>query len=131
MSANAKHGFNRLFLVVALGWGSFWSILYPLHRQSEGQEEALVEHDKENKNCDKLVVERPEWDMTKDCYQRSFENFQNTMTFYSYKNFWAYPVAFWKLFLPTIVVPPVLVYCLAALVVWVRNGFKPRTSHAP
>jgi hypothetical protein len=130
VSANVKRGFNRLFLVLTLAWATFWAILYPLHLQWEGQQAALVEHDKENKNCDKLTVENPEWSMTKNCYQRSSENFQNTLDHYSFRNFWAYPVRFWELFLPLIVVPPVVVYGLAVLVVWVRNGFKPRTSHS-
>src|SRR5208337_3028371 len=88
---NVKRGFNRLFLVVTLTWATFWAVLYPLHRQWVGQQEAIAEHEKENKNCDALVVERPEWDMTKNCYQRSSENFQNALGFYSFKNFLGVP----------------------------------------
>jgi hypothetical protein len=64
-------GYNRLFLVLTLLWAAFWAVLYPLHLQWVGQQQAIAECDKENKNCDALVVERPEWDMTKNCYQRS------------------------------------------------------------
>jgi hypothetical protein len=123
-SENAKRGFSRLFLVLTLTWAAFWAVLYPLHRQWAGQQDAIAEHDKENKNCDALLVEHPEWDMTKNCYQRSSENLQNALRFYSFKNFWAYPVVFWRFFLPIIVVPPIIVYGLAALGVWVRNGIK-------
>jgi hypothetical protein len=123
-------GHNRLFLVLTLLWAVFWAVLYPLHRQWKGQEEALGEYQKMNKTCDALVVENPEWGMTKNCYQRSRENFQNTLRFYSFKNFWEYPVVFWKLFLPLIMVPPAIVYGLAALAVWVRNGFKPKAFYS-
>ena len=118
-----------MFLVMTLVWATFWAVLYPLDRQWEGQQKVLEERDKENKNCDALVIERPEWSMTKDCYARSMENFQNGLELYSFKNFWWYPVMLWKFFLVVIVVPPALVYGLVALGVWIRNGFKPRTSH--
>jgi hypothetical protein len=121
-------GYNRLFLALTLLWAAFWTVLYPLQRQWDGQDRAIAEYGKENKNCDALVVERPEWDMTKDCYQRSSKNFQNMLRAYSFKTFWAYPVALWRLFLPMVVVPPVIVYALGALSVWVRNGFKPKAA---
>jgi hypothetical protein len=121
-------GYNRLFWALTLLWAVLWVVLYPLHNQWVGQKQALADYGKNNKNCDALVVERPEWDMTKDCYKRSTENFQNTLTFYSFKNFWVYPVVFWRLFLPLVVVPPVIVYALAALSVWVRKGFKPKAA---
>jgi hypothetical protein len=123
-----KRGFNRLFLALTLLWAIFWAVLYPLHRQWEGQQKAFEEYSKMQKTCAQLVLELPEWDMTKNCYERSFENYQETLKFYSFKNFWIYPVAFWEIFLPIIVVPPIVIYGLAALVVWVRNGFKPRTK---
>jgi hypothetical protein len=110
---------------LTLLWAIFWAILYPLHLQWEGQKQAVADHYKEDKNCDVLVVGNPEWNMTKNCYQRSSENFRNTLKFYSFSKFWVYPVLYWKLYLPMIVVPPVVVYGLTALVVWVRNGFKP------
>jgi hypothetical protein len=121
-------GYNRLFWALTLLWAVFWLVVYPLHNQWVGQEKALADYHKENKNCDVLAVEMPQWDLTKNCYQRSMENFQNTLTFYSFKHFWAYPVVFWELFLPLVVVPPVIVYALGALSVWVRKGFKPKAA---
>jgi hypothetical protein len=129
---NVKRGLNRLFLVLTLAWATFWAILYPLYFQWEGQDKALTEYDKENKNCDKLIVENPaERDLIKNCYQRSQENFINTLRFYSFSHFWAYPAVNWRIFLPLVVVPPAVVYGLAALAVWVWNGFRSRTSQAP
>jgi hypothetical protein len=55
-------------------------------------------------------------------------NLQNTLKFCSFKNFWVLPVALWKVFLPLIVTPPAIVYGLAALGMWVRNGFKTRQA---
>jgi hypothetical protein len=123
-------GYNRLFLALTLLWAAFWAVLYPLNLQWAGQQKAITEHQKEDKNCDALVVERPEWDMTKNCYQRSAENFQNALGAYSFKNFWAYPVVFWRLFLPIIAVPPIIAYGVVALGLWVRNGFKPKAFYS-
>jgi hypothetical protein len=128
MRVNVKRGFNRLFLVLTVVWATFWAVLYPLERQWEGQEKALEEHDKENKNCDALIREQPESSMTKNCYAWSDENFQNALKFSSFSNFWMYPVALWEFFVPVIVLPPTTVYVLVFLGVWIRNGFKPRSS---
>jgi hypothetical protein len=130
MRVNVKRGFNRLFLVLTLMWATLWAVLYPLERQWEGQQKALEERDKENKNCDVLITEQPEWSMTKNCYARSEENFQNALRFSSFGNFWMYPMALWELFLPLIVLPPGVVYGLVFLGIWIRNGFKPRSSTA-
>ena len=123
-----KRGFNRLFLVLTIAWVIFWAVLYPLHLQWEGQVNALTEYHKDNKNCDELFVERPGWDMTKDCWKVAQSNFKSTLEFYSFKHFWVYPVAFWPLFVPLIVLPPVAVYGSAVLSVWIWRGFKPRPS---
>lgn len=129
MSGNAKRGFNRLFLVVAVGWAIFWAVVYPLDRQWEDQRETLAQWRKDVKNCDQLVVERPGWALTKNCYERAMTNRENALELYSFKNFWIYPVAVWRLFLPLIVLPPLVVYGLAAFVVWIWHGFKPRASN--
>lgn len=125
---NLKHGFNRLFLVLAFGWAIFWAVLYPLQRQWEGQHEAFLWYGKDNKNCDQLVVERPGWALTKDCYQRAMTSWQNSLELYSFKNFWIYPVGAWRFFLPVIVLPPLALYGLAALATRLWYGFKPRAS---
>jgi len=130
MRLQAISGFNRLFLALTLLWASFWAVVYPLDVTRERQNEAVAEYNKFNKTCDALVVERPDWDMTKDCYKRSMDNFQTTLKFYSYKHFWMLPVALWQLFLPLIVVPPAVLYGLAALGVWVGKGFGRRTRRA-
>jgi hypothetical protein len=130
MSTNARRGFNRLFMALTLGWAIFWAVLYPLQRQWEGQHEALIQWREDNKNCDQLVVERPGWALTRDCYQRAMTNWQNTLELYSFKNFWIYPVSAWRFFLPVVVLPPLAVYGLTALAVWIWRGFKPRTSGA-
>jgi hypothetical protein len=127
---NIKRGFNRLFLVLTLLWATFWIVVYPLHAQWDGQQKALEEYNKANKNCDVLVVESPDWAMTKDCYTRSLENYRNQLELYSFKNFWWYAAAFWKALVPITVLPPAILYGLVALGVWIRNGFSGRTSHS-
>lgn len=128
VAKNVKRGFTRLFVVLTLAWAIFWAVLYPLHVQWKGQEEATTEHEIENKNCAVLLVERPEWDLTKNCYKRSDENYGNTLRLHSLDKFWAYPLVFWKLFLPLILLPPAIVYGLVMLGVRIQDGFKPRAS---
>ena len=126
VSMNLKHGFNRLFLVLALGWAIFCAVFYPLQQQWEGQHQAFMQHDKDYKNCAQLLVERPEWPLTKNCYEQADIREKNRLDFYSFKNFWMLPVAIWYVFLPLIVLPPVVVYGLAVLGVWVWRGFRQR-----
>jgi hypothetical protein len=45
--------------------------LYPLQHQWEGQHEALIKYGKGIKNCAQLVVERPGWALTKNCYEQA------------------------------------------------------------
>jgi hypothetical protein len=33
-------------------------------------------------------------------------------------------IGFWKTFLPLIVLPPAILYGLAVVVIWIRNGFR-------
>jgi len=75
-------------------------------------------------NCAQLEIDRPEGSMTKNCYQRTEENYQNGLKAYSFKKFWAYAFVFWRVFLPIILVPPVALYIVAALVGWIIRGLK-------
>ncbi len=120
-------GFNRLFLVLSLGWAIYWAIVYPLQRQFEGQIEAVSQHQKRYAICGQLPgsvsgAER------RDCFDMADSNWKNTMEFYSFKRFYLWDVAFWRLLIPAIIVPPIVLYGLAALGVWIGHGFKPRAS---
>jgi hypothetical protein len=74
------------------------------------------------------MVQSPEWDMTKDCFERIDENQRNTLELYSLKHFWFYDVAFWELEIPAIVLPPLLLYIIAMVGSWIWHGFKPRAD---
>ena len=126
MSGSVKRGFNRLSLVLTIAWAIFWAVLYPLQRQWEGAGDALTQYYKDNKNCEQLFVEHPK--EREDCWDDATSKEKNSLEFYSLKDFWVYPVAFWRLFVPLIVLPPVAVYGLAVLSVWIWRGFKPRPS---
>jgi len=127
-SLNPKHGFNRLFLVLAFGRTICCAVLYPLQRQWKGQREALILYHKDNKNCDQLAVERPEWALTNDCYHAAYDQWKIRSEFHSYKHFWILPVLFWRVFLPLIFLPPLAAYGLALLGLWTWRGFKPQVS---
>jgi len=116
VGTNAKRGFNRLFLVLTIGWALFWAVAYPLWRQNEGQLDSFTKHDEDYKLC----AENPE---QRDCYKQADERFKAAQEFYSLRKFWWFPVALWRLVIPLIILPPLFVYGLGALVVWIWRGF--------
>ncbi len=130
MSFRLRRGFNRLFLVLATVWAIGLAVLLPLKLQWDGQQRALIQYREDNKTCDQLVVESPGWTMTKDCYQRATENLQGTLETYSFKNFWVYSVGLWRTLVPLIIMPPLIIYALTALSVWVWRGFNPASNQA-
>jgi hypothetical protein len=122
-------GFKRLFWALTLLWALFCLVVYPLHEQWTKQQEAFAQYNKHNKFCDELISERPESPLANGCYKRSDDDLQFALQLYSFKHFWFLPVAGWPFFLPLIAIPPAVVYGLAALGMWVRNGFRTRTHH--
>jgi hypothetical protein len=124
----AISGFNRLVLALAFLWALFWVVVYPLKVQWDRHEEAFASHDEDYKNCGSLTLDHPDYDTVKNCFKLSDETLQNKLRLYSFRDFWVLPVALWRLFLPLIVVPPLALYGLASLAVWVRKGFVRRTA---
>jgi len=123
MALNLKRGFNRIFWSLTVGWALSCIVLFPLKMQWDGQQEALSRHYTDMKMCQQLMVERPEWDMTKNCFERIDENEKNTMALYSFKNFWVWDVGFWRFEILAVILPPLFLYGLAALFRWVGTGF--------
>ena len=117
-------GCKRLFLVLTIGWAIFCTVLFPLKMQWDGQQEALSQHDKDMKMCQQLMVEQPEWSMTKNCYERIDKNEKNTLALYSLEKFWIWDVAGWRIELLAVILPPLFAYALALLVKWIWRGFK-------
>ena len=76
--------------------GALCAVLYPLQMQFNEQKSALLQYDKDTKMCQELMVERPDWDVTKNCFERIDER-ENTLTLYSFRHFWVYDVVFWPL----------------------------------
>src|SRR5262245_41184386 len=74
MKPNFKRGFNRLFVVMTLLWALFWAVVYPLHEQWKGQQQAFEEYNKSNKNCDALIGSDPNG--VDGCYKQARDNFE-------------------------------------------------------
>lgn len=127
MAPNLTSGFRRLFAVLTAVWIVLCVVVLPLCIQWDHQRQALDQFHIDNKMCDALVVERPEWKYTKDCYTRSMDRFQTTLKAYSFSTFWLLPVELWRLFVPLALIPPALVGVLGMSGVWIGRGFK-RTS---
>ncbi len=92
-----------------------------------GQIEAASQHDKKYTICGQLPGNLSETER-RDCFDMADGDWKNTMEFYSFKRFYLWDVAFWRLLIPAIIVPPIVLYGLAALGVWIGHGFKPRAS---
>jgi hypothetical protein len=118
--------FNRLFFVLTIGWALFCSVFLPLKMQWDGQVQAISRHDRDTKMCQQLMVDAPEWSMTKNCFERIDQNLDNTLNLYSFKNFWAWDALAWQLELLAVAVLPIFFYGIALLVRWIWNGRLPR-----
>jgi hypothetical protein len=122
VSTHARRGFNRLFLVLTFGWVICCALIYPLWLQFDGQMKALSEWRAAPKNCagsaSSVAV----------CLDLAERNYKAAKESYSFKRFYQWDVALWWLLLPAIAVPPLAVYGLAVLAVWIWRGFKPRAS---
>lgn len=127
MALSLTSGFRRLFAVFTAVWIVLCVVVLPLCIQWDHQRQALDQFHIDNKMCDGLIVERPEWQYTKDCYTRSMDRFQTTLNAYSFSTFWLLPVDFWRLFVPLALIPPAMVGILGLSGVWTGRGFK-RTS---
>jgi hypothetical protein len=123
MQVRLWRGFNRLFVALTIVWAICCTVIFPLRMQFDGQRQAFSQHNKDTQMCQQLMVERPEWDMTKNCFERIDEYQRNTMESYSFRKFWVWDVAFWRLEIPAIVLPPLLVYALAMIGRWIWRGF--------
>jgi hypothetical protein len=121
---NLKRGFSRLFVVLTVLWALYCGVGYPLQIQIEGQMKA----DSDYRDAVKVCVQSPGPFGLKDCFDLAEKNRKSTTEFYSLKNVYTDIWRFWWLLLPAIAVPPLAVYGLAALGVWLWHGFKPRAS---
>jgi hypothetical protein len=124
MAMNLTSGFGRLFVVSSIIWVVLCVVVLPLGIQWDHQRQALDQFHIDSKMCDVLVVERPEWEDTKDCYTRSMDRFQTTVKAYSFSTFWLLPVELWQSFVPLALIPPALVGVLGMLGLWIGRGFR-------
>jgi hypothetical protein len=118
---DAKPGLNRLFWVLTFAWVLVSTVAYPLHLQLERQIEVDSLHQKEVVSCSQNYTDFRE---SEACYNRAQQDWQNGLALASFKNFWIWDAAFWKLLVPAIISPPLAIYCFALLSRWIYRGFK-------
>ena len=124
MAFGMGRGFNRLFLVLMAGWALYCAVVFPMQYQWEQQQKVFAANRADVKNCDELVKEAPGWDLTQNCYKRAGENLQAMLDEYSLGRFWILDVVLWKMLVPALLIPPLVVYTIAIVCRWVWNGFK-------
>lgn len=123
VNVNLKGGFNRMFLTLTVGWAIFCAVVYPLHVQYEGLTKALSDYNRDVKTC-----QESGFDGLNDCLDLAKKYRENAVELYSLKRFYIWDVALWRVLLPAIAVPPIVLYGLSKLTVWIWRGFKPRAS---
>jgi hypothetical protein len=124
MTVGITSGLNRLFVVLTFGWVIYCAVIFPMQHQWEGQQRVFDANRNEVKNCDELIKEAPAWDMMQDCYKRADENRNAMLDEYSLGHFWMLDIVFWKLLIPVIVLPPIIVFAIAMIGKWVWKGFN-------
>ena len=102
----------------------FWAVVWPLQRQWDGQRETLIQYAKDIKFCDQLVIERPQWPLTKNCYEQAAIRERNALEFWSFRHTWVLPRGVWLLFLVLSAFPPLVTYGMALLGMWIWRGSR-------
>jgi hypothetical protein len=116
---HVKRRFNRLFLILSIGWALYCALGYSLQIQIEGQHKA----DSDHRNAVKGCVQSPSPLGLKDCFDSAEKTRKSTTGFYSLKNIYSDIWRFWWLLLLALAIPPLAAYGLAALGVWIWHGF--------
>jgi len=123
MAFNLRHGFNRLYIVLACMWAVYCLMIYPMQQR----EKALQEWGEDKKSCyDSQYGNR---EGLAQCLKSAEQSFQTGLSSWSTKNFY---LGAWKLLFAAIVLLPFIVYAVcrggAALSLWIWNGFRLRSG---
>jgi len=125
--SNVRRGFNRLFLVLTLGWALFCTVAYPMYRQLEGQSDAAAQRLKSYTTCGEpggLDL----GETARDCFDLADRNYQSALANYSLMRFWSWDVAFWQLVIPIVAIPPLMLLAVAVIARWIWRGFQPAAN---
>lgn len=123
MSIHLGRGFNRLFLVLTLGWAVYCAVVFPLQWLYKGQARADAQRTADYANCGQLAGTSLGGE---PCFNSAEDNWRASQSFFAFKNFWMIDAVFWRMEIPAIVLPPLFVYALALLSRWIWRGFRPR-----
>ncbi len=119
-----RRGFTRVFCVLTMAWVVTCTVIFPLGLQFEGQRQAEVQYEKDTKMCQALMAESPLWGPTKTCFDDISRNNKTRLVSSSFKNFWMVDLAFGRVLIFAIILPPIFLYLIALAGVWIWQGFR-------
>jgi hypothetical protein len=123
MPRNIKRGFNRLFIVLAVMWAVFCTVVFPFTERRK----ATAQYDKDMVVCYSYELENGKSALD-TCLRDAEAVWKTTLDEYTIKNFY---IGAWQLIFAAIVVLPLLVYGIvrgvAATSVWVWKGYSTKS----
>jgi hypothetical protein len=132
VGVNLKRGFNRLYIVLAVGWAIYCLFVYPEKKSleitgkwMEEQKGCYVEADSVRTESEiPLRVEE-----SKKCFEAMDRNYRTELSMWSGKGFY---LRAWSILLVAVVAFPIVLYgCCrgaAAVAVWIWQGFRASTA---
>ncbi|HEY5177164.1 MAG TPA: hypothetical protein VII95_16520 [Terriglobales bacterium] len=120
ISGNLRKAFNRFFLVIAVLWAVYCTVVYPLQQRTE----AFHHYEEDQRGCYEGELGQPQSELD-ECLKLAEEGRQTRVDQWSVKNFY---IGAWPLILAAIVGLPLVVYGLvrglAAVGLWIWRGYK-------
>ena len=117
---NIKRGFNRLFLVAAIGWAIYCTVIYPFSEQRK----AWNHYEEDQHGCYERELDQSH-DRLDSCLKLAEAEWRTALDSWSFKNFY---FGAWPLILAAIIGFPVVVYGgvrgIAAISIWVWRGYR-------
>ena len=120
INGNLKKGFNRLFVVVAVSWAVYCTVVYPIQQR----EKAFDVYQEDQRGCYERELGEPRARLDA-CLKSAEHERQTNVEQWSVRNFY---IGAWPLILAAIFGLPLVVYGsvrgVAAVGVWIWRGYK-------
>ena len=120
IKGNLSKGFNRLFVVVAVSWAAYCTLVYPIQQK----EKAFDHYEEDRRGCYERELGQPQSRLDA-CLKSAEKEWRINIDQYSVRNFY---IGAWPLILVAIIRLPLVVYGsvrgVAAVGIWIWRGYK-------
>ena len=119
-AGNVKRGFNRLFIVAAVVWAVYCTIIYPIQQRTE----AYHRYETDQRGCYESELGQPQSKLD-ECLKTAEGLWRTDIDQWSVRNFY---IGAWPWILAAIIGLPLTVYGttrgVTAVWLWVWHGYK-------